>query len=276
MTKAAAAVPEVLAAESPSDPTPLPARRKRVKPDDESALMLERLVKDPNVDPVKLEKMIEMVERVQATRAKAAFTAAFAEMLPEIPTIIETAKTDKTTYAPLEDIVEQVKPILFRHGFSLSFKTEWPEGARIKITGLLTHEQGHERTSEFLSAPDQTGSKNAIQAQASTISYGKRYTTCDLLAIVTRKEDDDGETAGRKGAAKTEEVPVQPHGYQEWLIDLTACADNGSPALEAMWRAPKSKPHREHLYATDKQKWERIKVRAGVADVTLRGGKPGK
>lgn len=271
MAKAAAASEgEVLAPESPSDPTPR-ALRKRPRAVEAQELMFERLVKDPSVDPDKLRQMIDLHERVQAAAAKAAFDDAFAAMMPDIPTIIETARTDKTTYAPLEDIVEQVKPILARHGFALHFTVESLEGGITKVTGMLSR-GGHTRVSYFQSAPDKTGSKNEVQALGSVRSYGKRYTTGDLLCIVTRKEDDDGEKSGR-GKAQADEVPVQPRGYPEWLIDLTATADNGSAALEAMWRDPKSEAHRKHLWATDKPKWERIKVRAGMVDVQMRGKK---
>lgn len=264
-----AAVGEVLAPESPSDPT-TKALRKRAKPDD-SATMLAQLASNPNVDPAKLEKMIEMVERVKGTQAREAFNTAFAQMLPEIPTIAELAKTDKAWYAPLEDIIEGVRLILARHGFALSFKTEHLDDKQVKVIGILTHEQGHERVSEFISPADVGPGRNAIQALGSARQYGKRYVTCDLLCIVTRHEDDDGKAAVRGKA--TEDVPVQPKNYPEWLIDLTACADNGSGALEAMWRDPKSEAHRKHLWATDKQKWERIKVRAATADVQLRSAK---
>src|SRR6185295_6009416 len=50
---------------------------------------------------------------------------------------------------------------------------------------------GHERTSEFLADADTSGSKNAIQARGSAVSYGHRYTTKDLLNITTREAADD-------------------------------------------------------------------------------------
>ena len=39
---------------------------------------------------------------------------------------------------------------------------------------------------------DTSGSKNAIQAVGSSISYGKRYTAGALLNLTSRGEDDDG------------------------------------------------------------------------------------
>jgi len=42
---------------------------------------------------------------------------------------------------------------------------------------------------------DNSGSKNAVQAVGSSVSYGKRYVMAALLNITTRGEDDDGNAA---------------------------------------------------------------------------------
>jgi hypothetical protein len=81
----------------------------------ELVLMFERLAKDPNVDVDKLERLIAMQERILRHQAKAAFDADFAQMQPEIPIVdergrIEVKGTLRSTYAPLEDIHEVIKP----------------------------------------------------------------------------------------------------------------------------------------------------------------------
>ena len=91
-------------------------------------------------------------ERILRHQAEQAFNVAFSALQSDIPTIIEKASTDKATYAPLEDIIEPVRPVLSRHGFSLSFRTEWPTEKSVKVIGILTHREGHARQSEFLSA----------------------------------------------------------------------------------------------------------------------------
>lgn len=198
---------------------------------DSTALMFERLARDPAVDVTKLERLIAMQERILAHNAETAFNAAFVQLQAEIPTILELARTDKTAYAPLEDIIEAVRPLLRKHGFTLGFETRWPEN-KVHVTGILTHLQGHARRSEFLSAADNTGSKNAIQALGSSVAYGKRYTTKDLLCIVTRERDqrdDDGE-----GSEKAKEPDV-PQGFEEWWMDLRSVADEGMTAFAKTW-----------------------------------------
>jgi len=205
------------------------------------ALMFERLASNPDVDVAKLERLIAMQERILAHNATSEFNAAFAEMQAEIPSIVERGKTDKGKYALIEDIADAVKPILQRHGFSLAFRTAWPDKGTVLVTGMLTHKGGHCRESQFLSAADSSGSKNAIQGLGSAITYGRRYTTKDLLNITSREEDDDGAAAGKK------EAPKPPTGFQAWMDDITATADNGLKVFGKAWN--ESKPE-FRTYAT--------------------------
>lgn len=221
------------------------------------AVIIEKLAANPSVDVAKLEKIIAMQERILAANAKSAFNAAFAEMQGQIPVVVEKGKTDKGTYAPQEDIVEVVQPILTRHGFSLSFRTEWPDKTTVRVIGILTHRDGHERTSEFLSDADKSGSKNSIQALGSAVTYGRRYTTTDLLNITTRKADDDGRLAGNVGKAEVS----APDGYDGWLTDMEAVADEGIGKLTAAWNKSKAE-YRAFIVATNKGAWDRLKAKA--------------
>lgn len=223
-----------------------------------AALMFERLARDPNVSVEKLERLMAMQERIMHVQAESAFNVAFAAMQADIPTIIERAHTDKTSYAPLEDIIEKVRPILSTHGFTLAFRTEWPTDKSVKVFGILTHRDGHARQSEFLSGADQTGSKNAIQALGSAVQYGRRYTTKDLLCIVTRGEDDDAESS-EKG-----KQPDAPGGYDAWLATLEGVAADGMPAFSSAWNKSKEE-YRKYLAATAPKLLAGIKNKAAKA-----------
>jgi hypothetical protein len=221
------------------------------------AAMLERLASNPAVDVAKLEKLIAMQERVLAREAEAAFNAAFAVMQGEIPTVVERAKTDKTTYAPLEDIIEVVRPILKQHGFSLSFQTEWPEANKVKVIGILTHAQGHARRSEFIAGADTSGSKNAIQALGSSVQYGRRYSTKDLLCIVTRDLDDDGEKAGLIVSRSD-----KPPRFDDWWTDMQSVASDGVDALKKAWKDSPA-DLRRYVSRNLSREWESMKARSG-------------
>lgn len=228
----------------------------------EAVTMFERLACDPNVPVEKLERLIAMQERILDRNAKAAFDAAFAEMQPKIPCVIEKAKTDKGTYAPLEDINAVVLPIINAGGFSLSFRTEWPDAKTVKVIGILTHRDGHARESEFMSAADASGSKNAIQGLGSAVTYGRRYVTKDLLNITTREYEDDGRATSKIGAPDVKE----PAGFRDWWLDMEIVADEGFARLSAAWES--SKPEfRTHALATNKAGINALKAKSRTVKV---------
>lgn len=167
--------------------------------------VIERAARDPSVDIDKMERLIEMQERVQARHAKIAYADALAELQPRLPVISERGKIlnrnqeVQSTYAYWEDVNEAIRPILHDHGFSLSFKTG-RAAQDITVTGILTHRLGHSEETTIQLPADSSGSKNAVQAVASSTSYGKRYTAFALLNITSKGEDDDGATATYKTA----------------------------------------------------------------------------
>jgi len=162
--------------------------------------VIERAARDPSIDIDKMERLLAMKERLDAKAAVEQYNAAFAEMQPELPEITERGQIKvgdqvRSTYAKFEDINAVVKPILAKHGFGLSFKTATKAG-KAEVTAILMHRAGHrEETSMELDA-DTSGSKNGVQALASSISYAKRYTANAILNINTRGEDDDGKLGG--------------------------------------------------------------------------------
>lgn len=229
------------------------------------ALIVERLAANPTVDVAKLEKIIELQERMLKHQAVASFTAAFSKMQPEIPIIdehgrIEVRGSVRSTYAPLEDIHEVIKPILARHGFAIRHRTEWPAEKPniIRIVGILGHEHGHSEESVFEAPMDKSEFRSDIQSMGSTVSYGRRYTTLDLLNIATRKADKDGQ---RKQTVPQNE-PKAPAGYDNWLDDLTAAADNGWRSYCEAWNGDNRKAFRHFLNSTAPQLSASLKAKA--------------
>lgn len=160
--------------------------------------VIERMATNPSVDVDKLERLMQMHERMQAKHAEAEFSADLAGMQTELPSIGERGDAaGRYRFALWEDINAAIKPVLSRFGFALSFRTDFTDG--IAVTGVLSHRSGHsERTTIKLPA-DASGNKNAVQAVASSVSYGKRYTAGALLNLTSHGEDDDAFTAGTTG-----------------------------------------------------------------------------
>ena len=157
--------------------------------------VIERAAMNPNVDIDKMERLLQMQERVIERNAKAAFNAAFARMQPDLPAIEKNGKSNNGTYGLWEDIQGGIQPVLAKHGFALSFKTKVEQDA-ITVTAILHHEEGHDDNTDLKLPTDKSGSKNAVQAVGSSVSYGKRYAACALLNIRVGGEDDDAVTTG--------------------------------------------------------------------------------
>lgn len=241
-------------------PVTLPAVAAEVAPAADMLAMIERLASNKDVDVTKLEKIIDLKERVMAHDAKAAFAVAYSRMQPEIPAINEKGQIKeregvvRSRYAKLEDIQKAVKPILAKYGFALRHRTEWPEDRKgtIRIVGILTHEFGHSEESVFEAPLDKSQFRTDIQSQGSTVSYGRRYTTIDLLNIETRGLDDDGQKSGR---------PEPPTGYDEWALALSGEAAKGIKAIEVMFAAAKPE-YRTFLTQHDGEAYKKIRERA--------------
>lgn len=169
--------------------------------------MFERMASDPNVDVDKLERLMQMRERAIERSAKTDFDAAMAEMQPELPVIGERGKAaGRYTYALWEDINSQIKPVLQKHGFALTFRTDFKNG--ISITGVLSHRVGHREETSITLPADGSGNKNDVQAVASSVSYGKRYTAGALLNLTSHGEDDDAYRAAVETISDDQEIQI--------------------------------------------------------------------
>jgi hypothetical protein len=178
--------------------------------------VISRAASDPQTDVEKMERLMAMYERIEAKRAEAEFASALADMQSELPSIGERGNAaGRYTYALWEDINTAIKPVLQRFGFALSFRTDFTDG--IAVTGVLSHRAGHsERTTIKLPA-DPSGNKNAVQAVASSVSYGKRYTAGALLNLTSHGEDDDAYRAAQEDPADSPE-------FADWRAAIEGCA----------------------------------------------------
>ena len=156
----------------------------------------------------KLEKMLEIQERYEKNEAKKAYVKAMAEFKANPPKIYKNktvgyqpANKPKVSYshADLGNITEQISKAFGEHGLSAAWKID--QSQNITITCVITHELGHSESTSLTASADNTGSKNAIQAIASTITYLERYTLLALTGLATHDQDDDA----RKGGA----APIQ-------------------------------------------------------------------
>lgn len=158
--------------------------------------MLDRaLAQGANVEV--MEKLMGLQERWETNNARKAYNDAIAQARAEIPVIFKsnekTGMGGSYKYEDLGSIARIIDPILSSHGLSYRFKSE--SNGEVRITCVITHRDGHSEENSLTTKPDTTGSKNAVQALGSAVTYLQRYTLKLALGIATSK-DDDGESAG--------------------------------------------------------------------------------
>lgn len=199
-----------------------------VKADDSATIMsiIQQVATNPDADIDKMQRLMQMHERYQAGQAKQAFDKAMSKMQKAMPIIRERGairdkyKNVQSTYALWEDINEDLKPVLAKFGFALTFRIPRCERG-VEVEGVLSHEGGHRESTSILLPVDATGSKNGVQAVASSVSYGKRYTAGALLNFTTTGEDDDGQAAGATDPPSPKDPPPEqlPPPYPKEKLD---------------------------------------------------------
>lgn len=188
-------------------------RQSSVKTGNPMALIEMAVSKD--MDVAKLEKLMELQGKWEAKQAEKAFDAALSHFQYQCPSIKKTRVAgykNKTTnvvnvqyrYASFEDVQEQIREPMFENGFSFSFDQSVNDAGLMRLRCTLRHIDGHSRTSDFIAASDTTGSKNAIQAAASSNTYMMRYTLLNVLGIGTADDDDDAHSSGEKQPTNSE------------------------------------------------------------------------
>lgn len=144
-----------------------------------------------------VERMMDLRDRFEKSEARKDFDAAISAAKAEIPLIRKnrTGHNNKT-YADFSAIAAAIDPVLGRHGLSYRFTPQQADG-KISVTCILSHRNGHSEDATLSAGADTSGSKNAIQALGSTLSYLKRYSLDLQLGLaVTDADDDDGHAAG--------------------------------------------------------------------------------
>lgn len=165
--------------------------------------MIERIAMNPDLPIDRLEQMLAMKERMDAQAAAQAYAAAFARMQAALPVIPERGKIKnrngevQSTYPLWEDVNAALREPLADNGLSMRFDRRRDEAGKIFIGCIVTHKLGHSERAEIDLPRDTSGSKNEVQGEGSTVSYGQRYSSKLLINWISEgTEDDDGQRAG--------------------------------------------------------------------------------
>lgn len=148
-----------------------------------------------------MTQLFALHRELMKEEAQQAFDRAFAAFKSEAPKLEKTKEVSFGSnraaykYTPLDAIANTVGPLLAKHGLSYNWRQERVDES-IVVTCILRHTQGHSIDNTLSAQADPSGSKNAIQAIGSAVTYLRRYTLLGVLGMATSDEDTDGMTMG--------------------------------------------------------------------------------
>lgn len=140
-----------------------------------------------------------------------ALAKALAAFNSEVSKIAKNAANPffKNNYATLDDIIDEVRPLLQKNGLTLM---QFPggDGNTVSVTTYLMHESGEWIESEPLIMKPV---KNDPQAVGSCITYARRYSLQAFLSLNTGEDDDgNGATHQKPPSQNKQQNNSQPQG----------------------------------------------------------------
>ncbi len=165
--------------------------------------IIERAARDPSVDIVKLQQLMEMRERIAARTAESDFDKALTAAQSAMGRVRTDSNNPQTRsrYASYGALDAALRPVYTGHGFALSFNTESPASEVVRVICRVSHQSGHSRSYQIDMPADGKGAKGGdvmtkTHATGSAVSYGMRYLLKMIFNIAVSDKDDDGNAAG--------------------------------------------------------------------------------
>lgn len=263
--------------EDGSEFTP-PRKTKSLVPVSQSPESLISQAINKGVSVETMERLLVMRRELKEEKAKELYNESMAAFQADCPTIVKTKEVKTRAgivayrYAPIESIVEQVKPYLQKHGFSYSSNMELLEsGVKVKIR--VTHEAGHSETNE-MSVPlgNKTDIMSASQVVAAAQTFAKRYAFCNAFGILTGDEDND--TRLEEEAHETE-TPVlgqvrAPKGVSPKTPQETARDnDEGLPSLPSESEGLMDPTRKDSVTVKQNRMLRRLMSETGKSEVQI-------
>ena len=121
-----------------------------------------------------VSKLMDLQERWEASQARKAFDAAIAEAKAKMPPVKRNKHVGfksknggaDTSYMheTLDEVERTVAPVLSPLGLSYRFRTVQPEPAKVSVTCIISHRDGHSEENTLSASVDTSGNKNHLQA----------------------------------------------------------------------------------------------------------------
>jgi hypothetical protein len=188
------------------------------------------------VNPDALEKLVALKERMEDRNARKEFAAALAKFKAECPPIYRTKHVDIPgrggsygfDYAPLEEALPVMEPVLESNGFTVKWDRTADKGMLTSVC-TLRHVGGHSDTSSFTLPVDSAAGMSLQQKYSAASTFADRKAFFAVLGIVAekgapgaerevdpKKVNDDQLDRSRGQARRPELKGKTPEKAEEW------------------------------------------------------------
>lgn len=149
----------------------------------------QQVMQSQSIDEV--ERLMILRREIEANDARTAYQRDFIQLQSKLPAIVKSSKASFSTkkggqatysFAKIDELTSALKPYMIEHGFSFMFKQREIHGS-VYVSCIVMHVQGHRESSDMSGPVDLTGSKNHMQAVASTVSYLRRLTFTSAFGL---------------------------------------------------------------------------------------------
>jgi hypothetical protein len=190
--------------------------------------IISRAASDPTVDIEKMKVLMAMRADMRSEDARRAFNIAMSAAQAEMRPIAADATNPQTKskYASYAALDRALRPIYTGQGFGLSFGTaEGGPAEHVRVTCLVTHANGHERTYQADMPADGKGAKGGdvmtkTHATGAALTYGQRY-LLKMIFNIAVGPDDDGNAASGRGRLPPKEGKISADQLKELRTLMT-------------------------------------------------------
>lgn len=165
---------------------------------DPGVMLAEAIKAGHNVETIRvLSELFEKFRDDQRRREFYAAMSAFQANMPSIPKQKEVKdKSGKVRYryAPLDAIVDAVKPSLEKYGLTYTLKPDQDDGPQFTARLAVRHVNGYEEETSFTVPIDTDSYMSAPQKVGAARTFALRYAFCNAFGILTSDEDTDAAT----------------------------------------------------------------------------------
>ncbi len=148
----------------------------------------------------------------------------------EFKPIGKTTRGARGNYAPLDEVIESLRPVLTKHDLVSTATTVISDGHLFLVRKLVHAPSGTDITGDAYPVAPISKTPQEI---GSALTYARRYTFLAICDVHPSDEDDDGASAGKQAQTRQQVAP-QPRPEPKPFVPTADQMERSLTAVETM------------------------------------------